>query len=91
MGDEGRCAMHGLNRGLLSPKYISEMPINTYRFRIFMKSICISSETAVGCKKITYEVQDEVYDFVIKVLEGVEPIPSVTTVEGTVPTETTEF
>lgn len=56
-----------------------------------MKSICISSETAVGCKKITYEVNDEVYDYVIKVLEGEEPIPSVTTVEGTEPTETTEF
>ena len=48
-----------------------------------MKSICISTEkTAVGCKKITYEVQDEVYDYVVKVLEGEEPVPSVTMTEG---------
>jgi len=42
-----------------------------------MKSICISTETAVGCKKTIYEVNDEVYDFVIKVLEGEEPVPSI--------------
>lgn len=58
------------------------MPINTYGFQLPMKSICISTETAVGCKKITYEVQDEVYDYVIKVLEGEEPVPSVTVTEG---------
>lgn len=47
-----------------------------------MKSICISTETAVGCKKTIYEVNDEVYNFAIKVLEGEEPVPSVTMTEG---------
>lgn len=46
-----------------------------------MKSICISTETAVGCKKVVYEIKDEVYDYVIKVLEGEEPIPSLTVTE----------
>ena len=44
-----------------------------------MKSICISEKTAVGCKKITYEVEDNVYEYVIKVLEGDEPLPCDTT------------
>lgn len=43
-----------------------------------MKSICISAETAVGCKKTIYEVADEVYDYVIQVLEGEAAIPTVT-------------
>ncbi len=47
-----------------------------------MKSICISTETAVGCKKITYEVPEIVFDYVVKVLEGEEPVPSVTMTEG---------
>lgn len=47
-----------------------------------MKSICISTETAVGCKKTIYEVNDEVYDFVIKVLEGEEPVPTMTMVDS---------
>ena len=54
-----------------------EIAINTYGFQLTMKSICISTETAVGCKKTIYEVNDEVYDFVIKVLEGEEPVPSI--------------
>lgn len=47
-----------------------------------MKSICISTETAVGCKEITYKVPETVFDYVVKVLEGVEPVPSVTKTEG---------
>ena len=40
-----------------------------------MKSISISVQTAVGCKKIIYEVEDPVYAYVIGVLEGELPVP----------------
>lgn len=43
-----------------------------------MKSIVISEKTAVGCKKVTYEVPEDVFEYVVKVLEGEEPVPSVT-------------
>lgn len=43
-----------------------------------MKSIIISEKTAVGCKKVTYEVPEDVFEYVVKVLEGEEPVPAVT-------------
>ena len=46
-----------------------------------MKSICISIPTKVGMKKVTYEVEDDVYEYAIKVLEGEEPIPTYTVTE----------
>lgn len=46
-----------------------------------MKSITISETTQVGCKKITYEIPEDVYEYVIKVLEGEEPVPTVTMAE----------
>ena len=77
------CLRFALVKDISDPYAFSgESPISHDLILVIMKSICISAETAVGCKKTIYEVDDSVYDYVIRVLEGEEPVPSVTVMEA---------